>query len=48
VKAKAVLKAAARAAVAYALSKDARKIERALLAGVGVAVFTAIKAAIGS
>lgn len=47
-KAKAVVKAAARASLDYALSKEARKIERALLAGVGVAVFTAVKAALGS
>lgn len=44
---KKVVKAVFSAAVSYATSKEATKLERALLAGVGVAVLAALRSALG-
>ena len=42
-----VVKAVVKAVVGYATSKDATKLERAFLAGVGVAVLAAVRSALG-
>lgn len=44
---KKLLKAVLGAAVSYATSKDATKLERALLAGLGVALLAALRSAFG-
>lgn len=44
---KKLLKVVFGAAVSYATSKDATKLERALLAGLGVALLAAIRSALG-
>lgn len=40
-------KAVVKAVVGYATSKEATKLERALLAGLGVAVLAAVRGALG-
>jgi len=44
---KKVVKAVASAVISYATSKDPTKLERALLAGLGVAVLAAVRSALG-